>query len=334
MDPLTHALASYAIYRAAAPRQSALAAPLLIAAGVLPDLDLLSFLAGPRAFVIYDGALTHSLLGAALLAAAVGIAFFLLGRKSKMAPLSLPLAFGLSALGVAGHLLLDLCGTPAVLLLWPFFQRQSAWDFVPMVDPLILVILLAGLLLPSLAKLVSEEIGERKKKSRGATSARIALALLVAFIAVRGVLHQRAVTLLLSSEYHGAPPLAATALPTLSPLAWHGIVDTETTLEQIPVLLGPAANFDPDRGAAIFKPQPSPALDTATATRAARAFIAFARLPIASQQAPKNNTFRFGLRDLSNSYQPKFLPKPIVRIDLAADLHVLNATFDWQTSRP
>lgn len=86
MDPLTHALTSYAIYRVACPRESRLAAPLLITAGVLPDLDTLSFLGGPRAFVIYDGALTHSLPGAALLACALGVAFFLLGRKSKSSP--------------------------------------------------------------------------------------------------------------------------------------------------------------------------------------------------------------------------------------------------------
>jgi membrane-bound metal-dependent hydrolase YbcI (DUF457 family) len=334
MDPLTHVLTSFAIYRAAAPRHSRFAAPLLVTAGVLPDLDLLSFLAGPRAFVIYDGALTHSLLGAALLAAAVGILFFLLARNSKKDRLPLSLALGLSALGVAAHLALDLCGTPAVRLLWPFSQRQFACDFVPIFDPLILLLLLAGLLLPALAKLVSEEIGERRKTPRGITGARIALTLLVAFLAARAVLHQRAVTLLLSSEYHGAPPLAATALPSLSLLTWHGIVDTGTAFEELPVPLGPAENFDPVRSAQIFKPHPSPALDAATGTRAARAFLAFARIPLASVQPAETGAFQFDLRDLSNTYQSNLLPKPIARIELAGDFKVLTASFHWQSSRP
>jgi membrane-bound metal-dependent hydrolase YbcI (DUF457 family) len=64
MDPLTHALASYTLKRAAfsrAPRSTTIA---MLLAGTIADIDVLSKFAGPSAFLTFYRTYCHSLLAA------------------------------------------------------------------------------------------------------------------------------------------------------------------------------------------------------------------------------------------------------------------------------
>src|SRR5258707_14361267 len=67
-----------------------------------------------------------------------------------------------------------------------------------------------------------------------------------------------------------------------SPFRWHGIVETERALHDLEVDVGPGASFDPDSGITSYKPEPSPALDAARDTAAARRFLQIARFPKAT----------------------------------------------------
>ena len=68
MDPLTHIVVSIAASRAGLNKLSRLATPMLIVTGVAADLDWLTALAGPRAFLVGHRTITDSTCGAAAIA--------------------------------------------------------------------------------------------------------------------------------------------------------------------------------------------------------------------------------------------------------------------------
>ena len=70
---------------------------------------------------------------------------------------------------VAGlsHILLDFTNNYGVRPFWPFWEKWYSWDIVFIIEPLILVILGAGLVLPAYFGLINEEIAGRRKRVTG-----------------------------------------------------------------------------------------------------------------------------------------------------------------------
>jgi membrane-bound metal-dependent hydrolase YbcI (DUF457 family) len=310
MDPVTHALVSWAAARTGLASGVRRATLLIVVAGVLPDLDALSYFFGPSAYLRYHGVLFHSIAGGASLAILLAIIFWLAGRRSPGSHLSLARTFLLAAFGLALHILLDVCCSIPIRLLWPFRPRFFAWDISPWIDPWLLILLLVGTLFPVLLQLVSDEIGARRTAQRGRGPAIVTLAAMLSFLGVRAMFHQRAVDRLFSVEYHGLPPVAATALPSASPLIWHGVITTVSTYEEITYSFDSSAYFNPDLSHMLRKPELTPALEVALATPAVRQFLVAARLPEASL-LPGDSNFSYEFRDLSASYQESFLPRVI-----------------------
>ena len=278
---------------------------MLLISGLAADLDWISYRAGAPAFLQWHRTASHSLLAAAAISAVVAAGFWLWGRGGHPGQrLAYLPALLVCTCGVGIHLLLDLTGDNGVKLLWPFAARWFAWDLAREVDPVLLLILLAGLLLPSLLNLVGEEIGARRRGRPGARGAIIALCLAAAYLGGRAVAHQRADALLNSRTYQQEAPLRAEAFPTVSPLLWRGVVETETAWHEVDVSLMPGAKFDARGARAQFKPDDSPILQHAVASDAARAFLAFARFPLARVQ-PAENGFEVRIRDLR---EPEAVP--------------------------
>jgi len=73
------------------------------------------------------------------------------------------------------HLAMDLTQNESVRLLWPFRSQHYSAEWVAHFDLWILLILLAGVLLPQLLALVTEEIGAKSESPRGRLGAIIAL---------------------------------------------------------------------------------------------------------------------------------------------------------------
>jgi inner membrane protein len=332
MEPVTHALTSIALSRAGLERSSRLAVWILLAGGLLPDLDLFGLLLGPRFALRINGTLTHSLLGVSALVVLIALVFSMYGKKFLDAPIRFSRALLLAAVGAAAHLLLDLTDSYGVQLFWPFYSKWYAWFFTQMIDPWILILLIAGLLLPGLFRLVSEEIGERKRSRASARWAIAALALLGVYVGARGVLHARAIELLLGREYHGSVPFSAGAFPSsASMLTWHGVVATANTLEEVEVPFGPASYFDPDRSLTHYKPEPSPALDAAENSDVARRFLLFARFPLAGIEKTEDG-YHFELRDLRFASSPGILPTLVAVVDLNSQLQVTHQEFRFEDS--
>jgi hypothetical protein len=317
---------------------------MLVASGVAADLDYASYLGGPGMFLRFHRTLLHSLPGSALLACAIAAAFCSLDRKRSRkssteytddpsAPrLRFAPALSVCVVGAGAHLLLDVGGGIGIQLLWPFRAGWRSWDLLTNLDPWILILLLAGLLLPELLRLVSEEIGDRKKGARGRLGAIIALLFLFAYVGARASLHNRALDLLLSREYHGRTPLAAGAFPAAStPFSWRGVVGTEDTVEELEVSLLPGAEFDPDRSRTLYKPQPSPALDAGQRTAAATRFLAYARFPFASV-AQSDEGYRFELRDLRFPSGGSSPDNIIFLVDLSGSLRITSQEFRYASS--
>ena len=296
MDPLTHALASYSLKRAAFPRAPRSTSIAMLIAGTVADIDALSKLAGPSAFLTFYRTYFHSFLAAIALSLLVALPFHLRKREPTEIQTS-PLPIFAAALAAALlHLLLDLCQSTGLELLWPFSSRRFALDWLANIDLWILGILLAGILLPALSRLVTEEIGAKSKGPRGKVGASLALAGILLYIVLRFVMHGNALAALESRTYRGESPRQAAAFPeSSSPFRWHGIVETAIALHEVEIEVGPAASFDADSAITSYKPEPSPALDAARDTPAARRFLQAARFPKATVEKTPDG-FRILLR--------------------------------------
>ena len=283
MDPLTHALASYTLKRAAFPRLSRSAMTAMLIAGTIADIDLLSAYFGPSAFLTFYRTYCHS-LPAAFFFSLLATIPFLLRRRGQTEQIMSPVPIFLAALAAAVlHLFMDVCQSSGVELLWPFSARRFALDWVANTDLWIVGILLAGILFPALSRLVTEEIGAKSKGPRGKVGASLALAAVILYVVLRAVLHANALAAMDSRTYRGELPRKAAAFAESgSPFRWHGIVETERALHDVEVDVGPGASFDPDAAITSYKPEPSPALDAARDTAAARRFLQIARFPNAT----------------------------------------------------
>lgn len=288
MDPLTHAFASFTLQRAAFPRLSRTAIIAVVLAGIIADADLLSTYFGPSAYLAFDRTYFHSLPAALLYAFLATLPFFFLKPKSPENQISLAPIFAAALAAALLHLALDACQTSGVQLLWPFSSRRFALDWLPSLDLWILAIFLGGILFPLLAGLVTEEIGARRKGPRGRPGATLAFVALILYLALRSVLHGDAVAALQSRIYRGELPRRVAAFAeSNSPFRWRGIIETERALHDVEVPVGPGADFDPGSATTTYKPEPSPALDAAHNSAAARRFLQVARFPKASvEQTP------------------------------------------------
>ena len=330
MDPATHTLFSFALSRAGAHRLTRGATALLIVSGVAADLDLLSYFAGPNGFYRVHGTLLHSVVGSAALALAIaGLAMLLdrrwaqqRGSSAAPAPLRFSGVLAVCAIGCAGHLLLDFFADDPIRLDWPFRSRWSCLNFVPAFDLWIFLLLLAGALLPTLFRLIGEEIGERKTVTRISKGAVAALLLVAAVIGWLGWMHHRAEQLLFSREYRGTAPVGAAAFPEItSPLEWRGVVATDDTLDTLIVSFAPGSVIDPDRSVREYKPDPSAALEVAEHTSVVKLFSAYAQFPAASLQQADDG-YRLVLRDLRYYSDVHGFPHLIAVVDLDTQLRV------------
>ena len=280
----------------------------VVLAGTIADVDLVSALVGPGAYLFARQTITHSILGTiAVIAVAVGIAR-LLGRKKRPQQKAAAIKdagnvslFVAATLAAVLHVLMDLCSSGGVAPLWPWRETRFAWDWLPHVDPWILAVLLAGILLPELFGLVGSEIGTKDTAPRGRNGAIVALVLLLIYVGARATLHANAVAQLDAHTYRGESPrrLAAFADP-VSLVTWHGVVETTTQICTASVPALESVRFDPESGLCVHKPEDSALLQAAEQTDAAKKFLQHARFPKASVGAAEVGT-EVVVRDVRDS---------------------------------
>jgi inner membrane protein len=234
-----------------------------------------------------------------------------------------------ATMAAALHLLMDMCTSAGVALLWPWREMRIAWDCLPRVDPWILLLLLAGILLPELFGLVGSEIGTKATAPRGRNGAIAALVLVLVYIAARATLHGNAVAQLDAHTYRGESPqrFAAFADP-VSLVNWHGVVETTTQICILNVPATESTRFDPESGLCVHKPEDSPALTIAEQTESVKKFLQIARFPKASVGATEDG-MEVAVRDVRDSAEDAERFAVAVRILLNSKGQVTSQEILW-----
>ena len=329
MNIVTQGLASLALLRAAwprAPKQMWVAA---VVAGTIADVDLLSAWSDPAKYLAWRGTYTHALPVAILWAGFFAVVFPLFAGANLRNRFSLLAFFFFALAAQCLHLALDLCGSTGIALLWPFTRRRFAGDWVADLDPWIIFVLVAALLLPELLHLVSSEIGTRSTRPRGRIGAILGFSILLFYVTVRADFHAEVLTLMQSRTFRSEIPRRVGAFPeALSPFEWQGIVETERALHRITVAEGLGGPFDPESAETLYKPAPSVALDTAQKTATAQAFLEIARFPKASVETTPAGT-RVEIRDLADAASGNTAHEVVAVIQLDSANRVTSEEFAW-----
>src|SRR5438034_9025266 len=133
MDPLTHGLASLALKRGFFPKVPRPVLISMIFAGTLADLDWLSGLFGPSAFLSWSGGPLHSIVGALAIALLVSI-LIRAYAKSRGLILSGALWWLAPICAALLHVAMDTLVFSGVTLLWPISTKRIALDSAPSFD--------------------------------------------------------------------------------------------------------------------------------------------------------------------------------------------------------
>lgn len=284
MDNVTHTLVGIALGRAGFNRKTRYATLAMVIGSNLPDVDIVAAWHGGINYLRYHRAITHSLIGVTVLGWALAFIFFLFGRrarqKSNAPPINLKWLIAACWLSTALHLFMDYTNQYGVRPFLPFSGKWIALDIMPIVDPWLLLILALGLGLPIIFRIVSEEVGAKKKDARtGQRGAIIALCAMVLLWGIRGFSHERAVGMIESHLYGGATANQLGAFPSaVNPFQWTGVVETDAAFYMLAVnSLDSGVDLSQER--IFIKPKLSPPIVVAEHTETGQVFLNFARFP-------------------------------------------------------
>lgn len=197
------------------------------------------------------------------------------------------------------HILLDFTNNYGVRPFWPFWERWYSWDIVFIVEPVMLLFLILGLVVPGLFSLVDKEIGARQRGPRGRLAASLALIGVVLMWGVRDYEHRRAVNALASRTYNGADPLRVSAFPHwVTPFTWDGVVETPaffavTTVDS----LTPEVDRQGDMEI-HYKPEETPITLAAKKSYLGRVYLDWAQYPITETHALPEGGYIVRFQDL------------------------------------
>jgi inner membrane protein len=338
LDPVTHFLTGACMGRSGFNRKTALATLTMVLAAEAADIDVVWGLKGSIAGLQHHRGITHSFVGVPFIAAAV-LGLVYVGHRVRTrnrppgasppaSPRKPPIRWGYlyfcAVLAALSHLLLDYTTAYGIRLFEPFNFRWYSWDIVYIVEPLMLLALVAGLAVPALLGLINQEIGARSKGPRGRGGAIAALICVVLIWAVRDFERRRALTTMNSFVYQGAEPQRLAAYPyMIDPFRWHGVVETADFFETVPVnSLGPLVDFD--AGQMYYKPPETAALLAAKTSYLGRVYLDWAAFPyVRAQKLEDHGGYLVEFQDLRYTY-----PSPSGRaplggyVLLSPDLHV------------
>ncbi len=330
MDNVTHTLTALALANAGLNRKTRFATAALVIGSSLPDIDILWGFGGGATYLKYHRGFTHSLIGGTLLAIALAAAMYYLGRKipakKNAPPQDARWTFLVCWIALEGHVLMDFTNAYGIRPFLPFSSRWYGWDIMFIFDPLLLAVLIAGLAIPALFRLISEEVGAGKPSFR--RGAILSLGFLVLLWGLRTFAHRRVVNLLDSHTYGQENPVRLGAFPSLSnPFDWVGVVETDSAYHILPVN-ALDDDVDAEKSQRFFKTLDSPALEAAKNARAAVIFLDFARFPWANVEET-NSGYNVTLRDL-RFYSPETRRGGFATIViLDKNLNVLSQSFSF-----
>ena len=323
--------------RAGFNRKTALATVTMVLAAEAPDIDVLTDFGGRVFAHAHHRGITHTFIGTPMVAGLVVLLVYLWyrwrrrGRTIQEPPPRWGLLFGLACLAVLSHLLLDYSTNYGVRPFEPFSYRWYSWDIVFIVEPVLWVILLAGLVLPALFALVNQEINSsRRKEPRGRWGAILALSAMVLFWGVRDYEHRHAIAAMEVLTYQGAPAVRVSAYPYyINPFRWYGVVETKTSFISMDVnSWKPEVNPD-NRAIVRHKPEDSPVIEAVKRSYLGRVYLDWAQYPmmeVEPLEAPASG-YLVRIYDVRYTY-PRTRRRPLgAWVLLSSDLRVIAEDF-------
>ena len=305
MEPVTHFLTGACLGRSGFNRKTALATATMTLAAEAPDLDVFGAFRGRVFAFAHHRGFTHSFLGLFLVSAVV-VAFMygvwrLRGRKANDP--NLPPRWGrlfvYAYIAGLSHILLDFTNNYGVRPFWPFSERWYSWDIVFIVEPVLLIVLTLGLVLPGLASLINDEIGARQVGPKGRVAAVLALLAVALVWTVRDYEHRRAVSALQARSYESADPVRVGAYPNMvDPFQWNGVVETSNffVLARVDSL---KPEVDPGGKMQIrYKPEETPVTLAAKRSYLGLVYLDWAKFPMAETESLPGGGYEVGFEDL------------------------------------
>lgn len=319
MEPVTHVLTGACLARTGLNRRAAYATVAMAIAAEFPDIDTLWGLRGPVSSFEHHRGITHTFLGIPFEAAFLVLLFFLIHkRRSRPARASggAPVRWGLLYLFVLiaslSHLLLDFTNNYGLRPFFPFIPRWYAASIVFIFDPLLFLLLVAGLTLPALFGSIGQAVGAKREPFGGRGWASAALLCILLLWGVRWWQHDRALTLAQSQSLRApgntpsptqeidstltanlptdqpAPDVPRPLLPAQRSLAspdplsifrWYTATDFGSAY-RLGVADSRLGTLDP--GQVLTKPQPTPTLTAAEQSRLGRIYLDWSPMPFLS----------------------------------------------------
>ena len=297
MEPITHFLTGACIGRAGLNRKTAYATLAAVLAAEGPDGDMLWMFSGPVDELKHHRGITHTFLGAPLVAGAVVGAIWLLDRwvqarrRRKLAAAARPIdpdapgpalpqavhwgwLYATALIAALSHILLDWTNNYGVRPFFPFNPRWYAGSFVFIAEPVLWGLLALALIVPALLGLADSEIGARRTAFRGRGWAIFALSGMVVLWCWRWAEHAQALAIINNTEIATAPVTRVALEPyPINPFRWHAILETEDFYQtaEINTRTG-LIDTDPEIDV-IFKPTSTPATEAAKLTRLGRVYL-------------------------------------------------------------
>jgi inner membrane protein len=311
MEPVTHFLSGACLGRAGFNRTTGLATLTLTLASEAPDVDIISSFWGPAVGFAHHRGFTHTFLGAPVMAALITAFVWLLytmwwsrnGRRTKV-PIRWGVLYALALLGSLVHILLDFTNNYGVRPFAPFIPRWYSWDIVFIVEPVLLAVLTAALIFPSIGALVQTEIGGKKPVFRGQLAAVLALLAMVTYWFVRDAQHRHAMAILESRQMQTGETLRVGAMPyPVNPFRWFGVVETPNAMETYDVRPSQLQITSYGREGTYYK-QPETPLDLAAkSSYLGRVYLDWARFPITrTSPSDDDNETTVWFRDIRYAY--------------------------------
>lgn len=292
MEPVTHFLTGACLARTGFNRKTAYATLAMTLAAEAPDLDVLWSLRGPVAGFQHHRGITHTFLGAPVVALAVTGVVWLWHRGRGKQP-AVPPRWGwvwiLSLLTALSHIFLDWTNNYGVRPFFPFNPRWYALDIAFILEPVIFAALLTALVMPAIFGLADREMGAGKPLFRGRGWAIAAMVLIGIDLGVRAVEHHRALHLIGNTRFGDQPMLRAGAEPyPVNPFLWFAVVETAGYYQTGSVNTRTETVNTKDQEDVIFKPSVTSATAAAKRSWLGRAYLDWARFPVVTDRGHAN----------------------------------------------
>jgi inner membrane protein len=289
MEPITHFLAGACIGRAGFNRKTAYATLVATLAAEAADLDVLWGFRGPVEELKHHRGITHTLIFAPVVAAAVvgAVALFNVVRKRKPAAQQVQWLwlYGAALVAALSHILLDWTNNYGVRPFFPFNPRWYSLSIVFIAEPVLWALFAVALILPAIFGAADREIGARKTSFRGRGWAIFALCGMLVLWGWRWFEQSVARTLLEQTQVTSAPVLRIGLQPyPINPWRWHAIIETQDYFLTSEVnTLTNAIRTDSE---VIYKPESTPAIEAAKRTRLGQVFLDWSSWPLVRDLGP------------------------------------------------